>query len=42
MSRMMTAMPKIQAMSKEFAAEQAAKRAAARGGEAPAPGPAGK
>ncbi|MEO7415370.1 MAG: DUF2059 domain-containing protein [Opitutaceae bacterium] len=38
MSRMMTAMPKIQAMSKEFAAEQAAKRAAA-GGSAPAPAP---
>lgn len=40
MPRMMAAMPKIQAMGKEFAAEQAAKRRAAAGTAAPARAPA--
>lgn len=40
MPRMMAAMPKIQAMGKEFAAEQAAKRRAGGGAANPAPVPA--
>lgn len=42
MPRMMAAMPKIQAMGKEFAAEQAAKKRAAAGAGVPATAPAPK
>ena len=42
MPRMMAAMPKVQQMAKDFAAEQKAKKAAAGGRAAPAPAPAPK